>query len=131
MEYLLDTNIVIYTMQNRPPEMREHFTRHYGVMAISTVTLMELYYGSENSMDPSGNRSAIDGFVARLELLPYDSPAAFHTGLLRKELRSQGQPIGAYDCMIAGHARACGLILVTRNASEFQRVPGLRVEQWV
>jgi tRNA(fMet)-specific endonuclease VapC len=131
MEYLLDTNIVIYTMQNRPAEIREHFTRHYGVMAISTVTLMELYYGSENSMDPAGNRTAIDGFVARLELLPYDAPAAFHTGLLRKELRSQGQPIGAYDCMIAGHARACGLILVTRNVSEFQRVPGLRVEQWV
>ncbi|MFW5695672.1 MAG: type II toxin-antitoxin system tRNA(fMet)-specific endonuclease VapC [Alkalispirochaeta sp.] len=130
IEYLLDTNIVIYTMHNRPPEIRERFTRSYGLMAISTVTLMELYYGSENSQDPTGNRTDIEGFIARLELLEYDAPAAFHTGLLRKELQTQGLPIGAYDCMIAGHARSRGLILVTRNESEFSRVPGLRVEAW-
>lgn len=131
IEYLLDTNIVIYTMKNRPPEIRERFTRYYGLMAVSTVTLMELYYGSENSQNPQGNRADIEGFMARLEVLPYDSEAALHTGLLRKELKSQGQPIGAYDCMIAGHARSRGLILVTRNVSEFSRVPGLRVEKWI
>jgi tRNA(fMet)-specific endonuclease VapC len=130
IEYLLDTNIVIYTMRNRPPEIRERFTRSYGLMAVSTVTLMELYYGSENSQDPGANRTDIEGFVARVQLLEYDAEAAFHTGLLRKELTTQGQPIGAYDCMIAGHARARGLILVTRNVSEFARVPGLRVEKW-
>lgn len=130
IEYLLDTNIVIYTMQNRPPEIRERFTRNYGLMAISTVTLMELYYGSENSRDPQGNRSTIDGFVARLELLEFDAAAAFHTGLIRKELKTTGQAVGAYDAMIAGHARSRGLILVTRNTSEFARVPGLRVERW-
>jgi tRNA(fMet)-specific endonuclease VapC len=69
IEYLLDTNIVIYTMRDRPPEIRTRFTRNYGLMAISTVTLMELYYGSENSDDPRENRSIIEGFVARLELL--------------------------------------------------------------
>ncbi len=130
IEYLLDTNVVIYTMRNRPPEIRERFTRHYGVMSISTVTLMELYYGSENSQDPQGNRTDIEGFVARLDLLQYDAEAAFQTGLLRKELKTQGQLIGAYDCMIAGHARSRGLILVTGNVSEFARVPGLRVERW-
>lgn len=129
-EYLLDTNIVIYTMQNRPPVVRKRFTRHYGLMAVSTVTLMELYYGAENSQDPQGNRTSIEGFVARIELLPYDAEAALHTGLLRKELKSNGEPIGAYDCMIAGHARSRGLILVTRNVSKFERVPGLRVERW-
>jgi tRNA(fMet)-specific endonuclease VapC len=131
IEYLLDTSIVIYTMQNRPLEIRERFTRHYGLMTVSTVTLMELYYGSENSQDPQGNRADIDGFMARIELLQYDREAALHTGLLRKELKTQGQPIGAYDCMIAGHARSRGLILVTRNISEFSRVPGLRVESWM
>jgi tRNA(fMet)-specific endonuclease VapC len=108
IEYLLDTNIVIYTMRDRPPEIRTRFTRNYGLMAISTVTLMELYYGSENSDDPRENRSIIEGFVARLELLQYDEEAAFHTGLVRKELKTLGQPIGAYDGMIAGHARPGG-----------------------
>lgn len=130
IEYLLDTNIVIYTMRDRPPEIRTRFTRNYGLMAISTVTLMELYYGSENSDDPPENRSIIEGFVARLELLQYDEEAAFHTGLVRKELKTLGQPIGAYDGMIAGHARSRGLVLVTRNVREFARVPGLRVERW-
>jgi tRNA(fMet)-specific endonuclease VapC len=130
IEYLLDTNIVIHTMRERPAEIRRHFTRYYGLMAISTATVMELYYGSENSRDPQGNRSQIEGFVARLELLPYDAVAAFHTGLIRNELKTIGRPIGAYDAMIAGHARSRGLVLVTRNTSEFDRVPGLRVESW-
>ena len=93
-------------MPNRPPEIQEQFTRQYGLMAISTVTLVELNYGSENSQDPDGNRTVIEGFVARLELLPYDAEAAFQTELLRKELRSQGRPIGAYYCRISGHGRS-------------------------
>ncbi len=130
IEYLLDTNIVIYTMKNRPPEIREVFTRHYGLMAISTVTLMELYFGAEKSLNPQNNRTRIEGFIARLELLDYDKNAAFHTGLIRQELGSSGRTIGAYDCMIAAHARARGLVLVTLNVDEFERVPGLRVESW-
>lgn len=130
IDYLLDTNIVIYTMKNRPAAVRDRFSYHYGAMAVSTVTLMELYYGAERSMKPVENRALVDGFCARLEVLPYDPKAALHTAQIRAELASTGSTIGSYDSMIAGHARANGFILVTRNIAEFTRVPGLRVENW-
>ncbi len=69
--------------------------------------------------------------AARLELAPFDRHAATHFGQLRAELYRIGKPIGPYDMMIAGHARALGLILVTNNTKEFERTPGLRLENWV
>ena len=129
--YLLDTNIVIYTIKNRPRRVRERFTRHQGQLAISSVTLMELVYGAEKSPQPERNLRDIDGLAARLDVLPYDAAAATHTGQIRAELARQGTPIGPYDQMIAGHARALGLILVSNDAAEFGRVPGLRLENWV
>ena len=130
IDYLLDTNIVIYTMKNRPAAVRERFTRHYGAMAVSSVTVMELHYGAERSMKPVENRSLIEGFCARVDILDFDTKAAMHTAQIRAELASIGTPIGGYDAMIAGHARANGFILVTYNIAEFTRVPGLRVERW-
>ncbi len=131
LKYLLDTNIVIYTIKNRPRRVRERFTRHQGQLAISSVTLMELVYGAEKSPQPERNLRDIDGLAARLDVLPYDAAAATHTGQIRAELARQGTPIGPYDQMIAGHARALGLILVSNDAAEFGRVPGLRLENWV
>ena len=131
LKYLLDTNIVIYTMKNRPAEVREAFVKHSGQMAISSVTYMELVYGAERSANPEANLAAVEGLAARLEVLKYEIAAAEHTGQLRAELARQGTPIGPYDQMIAGHARATGLVLVTNNEKEFLRVPGLRVENWV
>lgn len=131
LKYLLDTNIVIYTIKNRPRRVRERFTRHQGQLAISSVTLMELVYGAEKSSQPERNLRDIDGLAARLDVLPYDAAAATHTGQIRAELARQGTPIGPYDQMIAGHARALGLILVSNDAAEFGRVPGLRLENWV
>ena len=131
LRYLLDTNIVIYTIKNRPRRVRERFTRHQGQLAISSVTLMELVYGAEKSPQPERNLRDIDGLAARLDVLPYDAAAATHTGQIRAELARQGTPIGPYDQMIAGHARALGLILVSNDAAEFGRVPGLRLENWV
>lgn len=131
LKYLLDTNIVIYTIKNRPRRVRERFTRHQGQLAISSVTLMELVYGAEKSPQPERNLRDIDGLAARLDVLPYDAAAATHTGQIRAELARQGAPIGPYDQMIAGHARALGLILVSNDAAEFGRVPGLRLENWV
>lgn len=72
----------------------------------------------------------VEGFAARLEVLPYDAMAASHTGQLRAELARSGTPIGPYDQLIAGHARSRGLIMVTNNRREFDRVPGLRVADW-
>ena len=131
LKYLLDTNIVIYTIKNRPRRVRERFTRHQGQLAISSVTLMELVYGAEKSSQPERTLRDIDGLAARLDVLPYDAAAATHTGQIRAELARQGTPIGPYDQMIAGHARALGLILVSNDAAEFGRVPGLRLENWV
>ena len=130
-KYILDTNICIYTIKNRPNQVREAFSRHQDQMCVSTVTAMELIYGAEKSAAPEKNLGVIEGFLARLAVLDYDLHAAEHTGQLRAELGKQGKPIGAYDQMIAGHARSLGLILVTNNEREFERVPGLRMENWV
>jgi tRNA(fMet)-specific endonuclease VapC len=129
--YLLDTNIVIYTIKNRPPRVRERFNDLADQLAISTVTLGELIYGVEKSQHPERNRAVIDGLTSRLEVLPFDAQAAAHFGQIRADLTRRGRPIGPYDMMIAAVARSRGLMLVTNNMSEFERVPGLRLEDWV
>lgn len=131
LKFMLDTNICIFTIKNRPVQVREVFTRHHGQMCISSVTLMELIYGAEKSASPERNLAVVEGFAARLDVLKYDENAAAHTGQLRAELGRVGTPIGPYDQMIAGHARSLGLILVTNNRREFDRVSGLRVEDWI
>ncbi len=131
LKYLLDTCICIYTIKNRPVEVREAFQQHHGQMCISTITVMELMKGVEKSAQPEANMAVVEGFIARLEVLDFDRAAAFHSGQVIAELELCGQPIGAYDSQIAGHARSQGLILVTNNQREFLRVPGLRVENWV
>ncbi|MFZ0153689.1 type II toxin-antitoxin system tRNA(fMet)-specific endonuclease VapC [Pseudomonas sp.] len=128
LKYMLDTNICIFTLKNKPQAIREAFNRHHGQLCISTITLMELIYGAEKSAAAERNLAVVEGFAARLEVLSYDSHAAAHSGQLRAELARAGTPIGPYDQMIAGHARSLGLLLVTNNMREFQRVPGLRVE---
>ncbi|CAG8869446.1 tRNA(fMet)-specific endonuclease VapC [Pseudomonas fluorescens] len=131
LKYMLDTNICIFAIKNKPQIVRDAFNRHNGQMCISTITMMELIYGAEKSAAPERNLSVIEGFAARLEVLDYDRHAAVHSGQLRAELAQAGTPIGPYDQMIAGHARSLGLLLVTNNLREFQRVPGLRVEDWL
>ena len=130
LKYMLDTNIVIYTVKNRPQRVREAFKRHQNQMCISTVTVGEMIYGAERSAQPERNMADIEGLAARLEVSPFDVGAAVHFGQVRAELYAQGRPIGPYDMMIAGHARSVGLILVTNNMKEFERVPGLRLENW-
>jgi len=131
IKYMLDTNICIFTIKNKPQIVRESFNRHHDQLCISAVTLMELVYGAEKSASPEKNLSIVEGFAARLEVLPFDNDAAAHTGMIRSELAKSGKPIGPYDCLIAGHARSRGFIVVTNNIREFERVPGLRVEDWV
>ena len=131
LKFMLDTNICIFTIKNRPEHVRMAFTAHHGQLCISAVTLMELIYGAEKSSSAQRNLAVVEGFAARLEVLNYDQNAAIHTGQLRTELALSGKPIGPYDQMIAGHARSQGLILVTNNTREFERVPGLRIEDWV
>ncbi|MGN8275471.1 type II toxin-antitoxin system tRNA(fMet)-specific endonuclease VapC [Pseudomonas sp. SMN5] len=130
IKFMLDTNICIFTIKNKPQIVREAFKLHHGQLCISAVTLMELMYGAEKSSAPEKNLGVIEGFCARLEVLPFCYEAAAHTGMIRAELAKAGKPIGPYDQMIAGHARSRGLIVVTNNLKEFERVPGLRVEDW-
>ncbi|EFX5408139.1 tRNA(fMet)-specific endonuclease VapC, partial [Shigella sonnei] len=110
--------------------VRERFNLNQGRMCISSVTLMELIYGAEKSQMPERNLAVIEGFVSRIDVLDYDAAAATHTGQIRAELARQGRPVGPFDQMIAGHARSRGLIIVTNNTREFERVGGLRTEDW-
>ncbi len=130
IKYMLDTNILIYTIKNRPKKVRKAFKRHSDYLSMSSVTLGELIYGAEMSAQVTRNLQDIEGLAARMDVLPFDYQAATHFGQLRVELTKTGKPIGPYDSMIAGHARSLGLILVTNNMREFKRVPGLRVENW-
>ncbi len=131
LRYMLDTNICIYVIKRRPPEMQERFDRLAEELSISTITLGEMYYGAEKSGRQIANRRAIEDFSARLEILPFSAGAAIHYGQVRTELERIGRPSGPHDMLIAAHARSEGLIVVTNNLREFERVPGLRVENWV
>lgn len=130
LRYLLDTNICIFTIQKRPAVVRERFKYFADQLCISSVTWMELVYGAEHSAKPQDNLAIAEGLAARLTVLDYDTDAATQTGRVRAELASRGTPIGPYDQMLAGHARSRGLVLVTNNTREFERVAGLQLEDW-
>lgn len=131
LKYLLDTNIVIYVIKRRPLEVLDHFNANAGRMAISAITLSELYHGAEKSAKVAQNLEVIEEFASHLEVLPYTAKVSPHYGSIRRELEKAGQPIGVNDLHIAAQARSEGLVVVTNNVSEFIRVPGLRVENWV
>lgn len=128
--FLLDTNIVIFALRNRTPELRARLAADYGRLAVSTITVAELQFGAERSQNPQQNRHAYEAFLALVEVQPFSFAAAEHSGEIRAELAKTGRPIGSYDALIAGHARASGLVVVTNNVREFDRVPGLLVEDW-
>lgn len=128
---MLDTNIVIYILKRRPLEILSTFNANANRMAISSITLAELTHGAEKSDRVTENLEVIDNFCSRLEVLPYGEKAAQHYGAIRAVLEKLGQPIGVNDIHIAGHARSEGLALVTNNVSEFERVPGLEIENWI
>jgi len=131
LTYLLDTNIVIYVIKRRPGEILAKFNENAERMAISVVTLAELIHGAEKSNRRAANLTVVDDFVSRIEVLPYTTKAANHYGQIRAALEQIGRPIGVNDLHIAAHARSEGLVLVTNNVGEFERVPALRIENWV
>jgi tRNA(fMet)-specific endonuclease VapC len=130
LEFMLDTNICIYVIRNRPAALRERFDQLAEALCISTITLGELLYGVKKSARRNQNFQAVEQFTARLEVLPFAARAATHFGQIRAELTRVGTPCGAYDMLIAAHARSEGLMLVTNNVREFQRMPGLRLDNW-
>ena len=128
---MLDTNIVIYVIKRRPIAVLEIFNQHAGQICISAITLAELEHGVEKSEQKSRNRQQVEDFISRLEVFEYEKKAAAHYGNIRADLEKKGTIIGVNDLHIAAHARSEGLILVTNNLREFERVDGLRLENWV
>jgi tRNA(fMet)-specific endonuclease VapC len=131
IRYLLDTNIVIYVIKKRPIEVLQAFNKNGGRMAISSITLAELFHGAEKSARCAENLTVIDDFTSRLEVLPYTPKAAQHYGSIRAALERSGDTIGINDLHIAAHARSEGLVLVTNKLREFERVPALETENWI
>ena len=118
-------------MGRRPSKVNERMQDvPLGDIALCTVVEAELRYGAENSDYPARNLIAVEGFVARFVVIPFDRAAAKEYGRIRAALRKTGNMIGGNDLMIAATALARGLILITHNVAEFSRVPGLTVEDW-
>ena len=131
IRYLLDTNICIYIINARPPAVLARFVAHeIDGLGISAITASELYWGVCKSGSVR-NRTTLEKFLSPLTILDYDMDAAQHYGELRVYMEKQGTPIGPLDQQIAAHALALGITLVTNNGREFERVPGLRMENWV
>jgi tRNA(fMet)-specific endonuclease VapC len=129
--FLLDTDICSYLMKRSHPALIERVERFPPlVLKVSTITVYELHYGAARSSRHSALRRVIDTFLGNVEIMAFDVPAARHAGAVRAALAAAGTPIGAYDFLIAGHARSLGAAVVTNNEREFKRVDGLQVENW-
>ena len=130
MRYLLDTDICIYAIKNRPAQviarLRAHETDGIG---ISNISVAELFFGAANS-GSARNLEALRHFLEPLEIADFDAAAAEVYGDVRLALERAGTPIGPLDTQIAAHALAMGVVLVTNNTREFERVLGLVVENW-
>ena len=127
---MLDTDTCIRVTRDRPQGAEAHFAAHRPGLCVSTVTVMELMFGAEKSLRQVEGRNQVARFLSRLTVLDYDAEAAGHSAQVRAVLRAPGQEIGPYDLLIAGHARSRGLVVVTGNRREFDRVEGLRCETW-
>jgi tRNA(fMet)-specific endonuclease VapC len=131
LRYLLNTNLCIRVIRDRPARLRQRFTAEADALCISDVVLFELLYGAELSARPAEKREIVDRFASRLSVLPFGSDAAAHAAEIRADLHRRGMMIGAYDLMMAGQARSRGLSVVTGNLADFSRVTGLRCEDWL
>lgn len=131
MKYMLDTNICVYLIKKKPENVliNLHSKMRDGI-AISAITLAELMHGVEASAYPEKNTLALNQFLSIVEILPFNHEAAAEYGKICATLQRQGTPIGAMDTLIAAHAKAKKLIIVTNNVCEFERVEGLELENW-
>ena len=131
MKYMLDSNICIYMINKKPESILERLRVAISEgIAISTITLAELEHGVANSAYPEKNADALARFLVPFEIMAFDAKAAVQYGLIRTSLQRKGMLIGQMDLLIAAHAKANGLIIVTNNEREFARIEGLSVENW-
>ncbi len=131
MLYLLDTNICIYLIKQKPRKVLAHFQNlALSDVSISSITVAELEYGVCKSQQQEKNRSALMQFLMPLEIVEFDQAAATIYGSIRSDLESRGLVIGAMDMLIAAHAMSLGAILVSNNLREFSRIASLTLENW-
>ena len=128
---MLDSNVCIHLMRHPDSPVRVRFNFNYDVLCISTVTFHELVHGVHRSARPEYQRDLTIDLISRLDVLDFDDAAAHHSGEIHASLAKIGSVIGAYDMLIAGHARSRGLTVITNNMREFKRVEGLRCEDWL
>lgn len=132
MQFMLDTNICIYIIKRQPSHVLDHFKKiEISQISISSISLSELLYGVSKSSKPEQNLMALTQFVAPLEILPYGDEAAQYYGEIRAHLEKQGTLIGSLDMLIAAHALSIDCTLITNNEKEFNRVPNLKIENWL
>lgn len=129
MKYLLDTNIVIAFQKQHQGLLQMMYRYAVEDFAISSVVYFELAFGAQNSQQPESNLQKIKALP--FAILHFDENDAFYAGQIRAQLKSKGTPIGAYDTLIAGQALARGLTLITHNVREFERVPNLKLADWL
>lgn len=131
MNYLLDTNICIYIIKQKPESVVKKFsTLKSSQMYLSTITLSELYYGAEKSLYKENNYEAIKAFIAPFDIIDFDQKSAINFGKLRGHLERKGKMIGVFDLQIASVALAHEFTLVTNNEKEFKRIEKLNIENW-
>lgn len=130
MKYMLDTNICIYAQKKNPYVLAKIKENWQDGIAISSISLAELEYGVQASSNPQKNTIALMKFLTIVDVLPFDSNAAFEYGKICADLRKKGTPIGNMDMLISAHAKSENLIIVTNNIREFERVDGLTIENW-
>lgn len=131
IEYLLDTNICIELIRGRCAKILKRLRKcSIGQVGISSITLAELECGVAKSSNPQRNKLALMEFCVALEILPFDDHAAISYGQVRAALEKKGKSIGPLDTLIAAHALALNVALVTNNQREFDRVANLQVQNW-
>lgn len=133
LRYCLDTDVCIRIIRNRPfvgGDLEARLNEHADDLVTSTVVMTELLHGAAVSANPPKERDNAVRLLARLTVLDFDAEAAEHAADIKADLQRKGRMIGGNDILIAGHARSRGLIMVTGNLREFERVEGLRVEDW-
>ena len=131
MKYMLDTNICIYIIKQKPQNVLKRFQSHtVGDIGISSITLAELQYGVSKSQQIEKNRQALEEFTLPLEIADFDERAAGAYGMVRADLEKKGKPIGAMDMLIGAHALALRVTLVTNNTREFRQIKGLKHTDW-
>jgi len=129
---MLDTNICIYIIKNKPESVKERFREfEIGELCISSISVSELMYGAYKSQKIERNLQALESFLMPFEIVDYDYVASIEYGKIRASLEKKGQVIGNMDMQIAGHALALDMTLVTNNTKEFIRIDGLSLDNWV